>query len=410
MPEPKRPLKVFLCHSSQDKPIVKELYNRLLNEGWIDPWLDKERLKLGDDFDLEIEKAIESTDAVIAFISENAVKKTGYIQKELRLVYDAQMYRPDGELFTIPLRLEECEPPHRFKYWHWGDYFGEEKEKTYQSLLNSLKFIHERVLKSEAAEKTRLEAEELKRQKKAAKEKTEREAKERAERERKEKELRENQVHDVSGKARNETERKDEKFATGKPKTKNKLLYGFGGFVALILCILLLSSLNKLLQNVVTTPENTLTQTNISSTTAVNPSATSIIKITSTPTDELPPNLILTLTLEPGCKDNAIFVADVTIPDGATVSPSQVFVKTWRIQNNGSCTWGEGYLTEHVAGEKMMGQALPLPNIVMPGESVDVSVRFTAPASTGKYTSDWQMVNVNGVKFGTSFFIKITVK
>jgi hypothetical protein len=38
MPE-SRQLRVFLCHSSQDKPIVRELYQRLLSEGWIDPWL-----------------------------------------------------------------------------------------------------------------------------------------------------------------------------------------------------------------------------------------------------------------------------------------------------------------------------------------------------------------------------------
>ena len=32
-----RKLRVFLCHSSQDKPIVRELYQRLNAEGWIDP-------------------------------------------------------------------------------------------------------------------------------------------------------------------------------------------------------------------------------------------------------------------------------------------------------------------------------------------------------------------------------------
>ncbi|MBI5963571.1 MAG: toll/interleukin-1 receptor domain-containing protein [Chloroflexi bacterium] len=36
-------LRVFLCHSSQDKPIVCELYRRLSAEGWIDPWLDEEK-------------------------------------------------------------------------------------------------------------------------------------------------------------------------------------------------------------------------------------------------------------------------------------------------------------------------------------------------------------------------------
>lgn len=36
-----RKLRVFLCHASQDKSIVRELYQRLLAEGWIDPWLDE---------------------------------------------------------------------------------------------------------------------------------------------------------------------------------------------------------------------------------------------------------------------------------------------------------------------------------------------------------------------------------
>ncbi len=34
---------------------------------------------------------------------------------------------------------------------------------------------------------------------------------------------------------------------------------------------------------------------------------------------------------------------DVTIPDGAPVTPGQEFVKTWKIKNTGICTWDEGY-------------------------------------------------------------------
>jgi len=44
MPDPLRELRVFLCHASQDKPIVRELYQRLLAERWLDPCLDKEKL------------------------------------------------------------------------------------------------------------------------------------------------------------------------------------------------------------------------------------------------------------------------------------------------------------------------------------------------------------------------------
>ena len=58
MPEPRK-LRVFLCHSSNDKPAVRELYQRFKAEGWIDPWLDEEKLYPGQDWDLEIEKAVE---------------------------------------------------------------------------------------------------------------------------------------------------------------------------------------------------------------------------------------------------------------------------------------------------------------------------------------------------------------
>jgi len=57
---PLRKLRIFLCHASQDKLIVRELYQRLLAEGWIDPWLDEEKLLPGQDWDMEIEKAVSA--------------------------------------------------------------------------------------------------------------------------------------------------------------------------------------------------------------------------------------------------------------------------------------------------------------------------------------------------------------
>jgi hypothetical protein len=41
--------------------------------------------------------------------------------------------------------------------------------------------------------------------------------------------------------------------------------------------------------------------------------------------------------------DDAVWVADVTVPDGTQMTPGQDFVKTWKIRNTGSCTWGTGY-------------------------------------------------------------------
>lgn len=56
MPEMKRPLKVFLCHASADKPKVRELYRYLRRRG-IKPWFDEMELVAGQDGQVEIPKA-----------------------------------------------------------------------------------------------------------------------------------------------------------------------------------------------------------------------------------------------------------------------------------------------------------------------------------------------------------------
>jgi hypothetical protein len=133
-------LRVFLCHASQDKPFVREVYKRLSSENWIDPWLDEENLLPGQDWDLEIEKAVEASDAVIVFISNLSVSKEGYIQKELRKVLDLALEKPEDTIFIIPLRLDECEMPRRLRAWHYLDYFpAEHRDWAFHRLLESLK-------------------------------------------------------------------------------------------------------------------------------------------------------------------------------------------------------------------------------------------------------------------------------
>ncbi len=141
-----RKLRVFLCHASQDKPIVRELYQRLLAEDWIDPWLDAEKILPGMDWDLEIEKAVETSDIVLVCVSNQSVSKEGYLQKELRLVLDVAMQMPEGAIFLIPLRLEVCEVPRRIRSWQWVDYFPPaDRAGAYQKLLASMKLRADKV-------------------------------------------------------------------------------------------------------------------------------------------------------------------------------------------------------------------------------------------------------------------------
>jgi len=134
-----RPLRVFLCHSSNDKPAVRELYQKLRAESWIEPWLDEEELYPGQDWNLEIEKAVEAADAIIVCLSKGSITKEGYVQRELRIVLDYADYKPEGTLYLMPVRLEECDPPHHLRPWQYADYFEDQRERGLQRLLVSLK-------------------------------------------------------------------------------------------------------------------------------------------------------------------------------------------------------------------------------------------------------------------------------
>ena len=101
------------------------------------------------------------------------------------------------------------------------------------------------------------------------------------------------------------------------------------------------------------------------------------------------------------CIDRAAFVTDVTVPDGADFTPGQAFVKTWRLRNNGTCTWTSSYDLVFDHGDSMGGSAsLALPGLVHPGETIDLSVNLTAPGAEGGYIGYWLLRNNDGVLFG----------
>jgi hypothetical protein len=137
---PARKLRVFLCHASQDKPVVRDLYQRLAAEPWIDPWLDEERLLPGQDWNLEIEKAVESSDAVIVCVSNTSVAKEGYVQKELRQVLNIALEKLEGAIFVLPVKLDDCTLPRQLRDKQALDYFPESNRATaYEKLKASLK-------------------------------------------------------------------------------------------------------------------------------------------------------------------------------------------------------------------------------------------------------------------------------
>lgn len=91
-----RRLKVFLCYASGDRQDVRELYRRLKRNKNFDPWFDDKNLLPGQDWELEIRKAVRSADVVGVCLSRNSVTKTGYVQKEIRIGLDIAEEHPEG--------------------------------------------------------------------------------------------------------------------------------------------------------------------------------------------------------------------------------------------------------------------------------------------------------------------------
>ena len=130
-----RLLRVFLCHGSEDKPVVRGVYHRLRDDG-VNPWFDEQDILPGQDWDLEIKSAVRSSDAILVCLSPTSVSKSGYVQKEIKFALDAADEKPDGTLFIIPVKLEECEVPRRLSQWQWVQYSDTE---GYSRIIRALR-------------------------------------------------------------------------------------------------------------------------------------------------------------------------------------------------------------------------------------------------------------------------------
>jgi len=112
------------------------------------------------------------------------------------------------------------------------------------------------------------------------------------------------------------------------------------------------------------------------------------------------------------CKDSAVFVEDVTIPDNTNLSQGEKFTKTWKLQNNGACTW-TGYIVAFDSGERMGApDSIPVAETA-PKATVDISVDLIAPTIDGSYIGIFELRDAAGnvVPIGVenTFWVKIIV-
>ncbi len=139
---------------------------------------------------------------------------------------------------------------------------------------------------------------------------------------------------------------------------------------------------------------------------AQNPGAPTATGILPPPSTSVPTNTTIPPTIAPPSSpttqptathecDKAQFITDVNIPDGTLMNPGQVFTKTWRLKNIGTCTWA-GYSLVFDTGNSMGGAASTAIGNTPPGGTVDISINLTAPAAAGNYRGYWRIRNTSG--------------
>lgn len=146
-------------------------------------------------------------------------------------------------------------------------------------------------------------------------------------------------------------------------------------------------------------PEATAIPASPTATTASPTSPPVVVVVTATPPPPTP-------HVEGACSFKATFLGDVTFPDNTVVPAGTPFVKTWRVRNDGTCTWGSAGFGLHsivFAGGSRLGAPSPvsLPAAqVPPGAIVDISVPMVAPSVQGAVRSEWMLQVDNGPRIG----------
>ena len=133
---------------------------------------------------------------------------------------------------------------------------------------------------------------------------------------------------------------------------------------------------------------------------------------TDIPPTTSPTSNPMTPSPTPSCRDAAVFVEDVTVPDNTRIEAGEEFTKTWKLQNTGSCTWTD-YTIAFVSGDEMDApETVPVPETEV-SSTVDVSIDLVAPEEDGAYTGNFELRNAEGevVPLGTepTFWVKIVV-
>ena len=145
--------KVFISHASEDTDDAEFIYD-FLKANHYEPWLDLKALKVGMQWDYEIEQALQDSDFVVVLLSKVATNKRGYIQREIKRMDRYSEEKLSDDIYILPILIDDCEVPRSLSKYQ---YMKTSQADFANNLLESLNFQREKYLENVDASKINLE-------------------------------------------------------------------------------------------------------------------------------------------------------------------------------------------------------------------------------------------------------------
>ena len=97
---------IFLSYSTPDRAEVLAYYDRLDTHGY-NVWMDRHKLIGGQNWDLEIKRALQKAAIIVVFLSHNSVDRRGYAHKEIKIALEQAEARLIDDIYLIPVLLND---------------------------------------------------------------------------------------------------------------------------------------------------------------------------------------------------------------------------------------------------------------------------------------------------------------
>ncbi|MGC1378537.1 MAG: response regulator [Anaerolineales bacterium] len=131
-------IRLFLSYARDDGALVEKIYRTLSNQGY-KPWMDVHDITGGEEWEYAIKNAIKCCELFIPILTNNSVNRRGMLVEEIKQALDKWNKMLPGDIYIIPLRLDDCPIPElveRLQVIDWDG--GKGKNKFFKAIETAI--------------------------------------------------------------------------------------------------------------------------------------------------------------------------------------------------------------------------------------------------------------------------------